>query len=121
MIDFEIDHVSQSTSIIRVRGDLDGSTRDYFFDCISDLLGDCGEETNKIKNVIVECNGLGILSSSGMAALLTSRKNAEKRGTKIYLTHLNSTVAKALEITKLNSLLAVYPTTEELLETLDVG
>jgi len=101
MIDFNMERISQSTSIVRVRGSLNDSTRNYFFDCIADLLSDDGGETNKVKNVIIECNGLGILSSSGMAALLTSRKNAKKRGTKIYLTHLNSTIAKALEITKL--------------------
>ena len=121
MIDFEMERVSQSTSVVRVRGNLNDSTRNYFFDCISDLLGDDGGGTNKIRNVIVECNGLGVLSSSGMAALLTSRKNAKKRGTKIYLTHLNSTIAKALEITKLNSLLAVYPTTREVLLKLNTG
>jgi len=121
MIDFEMERVSQSTSIVRVRGVLNGSTRDYFFDCIADLLGDDYGETNRIKNVIIECNGLGVLSSSGMAALLTSRTTAKRRGTKIYLTHLNSTIAKALEITKLNSLLAVYPTTREILLKLNTG
>ena len=121
MIDFEMERVSQSTSIVRVRGVLNGSTRDYFFDCIADLLGDDYGETNRIKNVIIECNGLGVLSSSGMAALLTSRTTAKRRGTKIYLTHLNSTIAKAIEITKLNSLLAVYPTTREILLKLNTG
>ena len=121
MIDFEMERVSQSTSVVRVRGVLNGSTRDYFFDCIADLLGDDYGETNRIKNVIIECNGLGVLSSSGMAALLTSRTTAKRRGTKIYLTHLNSTIAKALEITKLNSLLAVYPTTREILLKLNTG
>ena len=121
MIDFNMERISQSTSIVRVRGVLNGSTRNYFFDCIADLLGDDGGETNKLKNVIIDCNGLGFLSSSGMAALLTSRKNAKKRGTKIYLTHLNSTIAKALEVTKLNTLLAVYPTTREVLLKLNTG
>ena len=118
MIDFEIEQISQSTSVVKVRGDLNDSTRNYFFDCITDLLGSDDEKTS-ITNVIIECNGLGVLSSSGMAALLTSRKNAKKRGTKIYLTHLSSTIARALEVTKLNSLLAVYPTTKELLAKLD--
>ena len=119
MIDFEIENASPTTSIVKVRGVLDDSTRKYFFDCISDLLDRDVAETEKVQNVIIECNGLGTLSSSGMAALLTSRKNAEKRGTKIYLTHLNSTIAEALRVTKLNALLAVYPTTEELLTKLD--
>ena len=121
MIDFEMERVSQSTSVVRVRGVLNGSSRNYFFECIADLLGDDGGETNKVKNVIIDCNGLGFLSSSGMAALLTSRTNAKKRGTKIYLTHLNSTIAKALEITKLNTLLAVYPTTRDVLLKLNTG
>ena len=120
MIDFEIEHVSNSTAIVKVRGTLNESTREYFFDCISDLLGDDEKTAGRIKNVIIECNGLGFMSSSGMAALLTSRKKANRRGSKIYLTHLNSTIATALKFTKLSSLLAVYPTTAELLKKLKV-
>ena len=76
---------------------------------------------SKVNNLMIECYVPGALSSSGMAALLTSRTTAKRRGTKIYLTHLNSTIAKALEITTLNSLLAVYPTTREILLKLNTG
>ena len=114
MIDFEHDFLADSIVLVKARGKLDESTRTYFFDCLSDLMQDDGKD--KIpKHVIVECNGLGFLSSSGMAALLSARNKVEKGGGKIYFTHLSSTIVKALELTKLNGLLSIYPTTEELL------
>jgi anti-anti-sigma factor len=115
MIDFEIDFLSDSIVIIKPRGKLDESTRGYFFDCIGDLLEESDKTGGVPKHVIVECNGLGFLSSAGMAALLSARNRIRTRGGKIYFTHLSSTIAKALEATKLNSLLAIYPTTKELL------
>ena len=114
MIDFETDFLNSSVVVVKARGKLDESTRSYFFDCISDLMREA-TSIGSSQHVIVECNGLGSLSSAGMAALLTARKRIRKNGGKVYFTHLSSTIAHALEVTKLNKLLAIYPTTEELL------
>lgn len=114
MIDFQTDFLSDSIVVIKARGKLDESTRKYFFSCISDLMREA-DKMGTSQHVIVECNGLGSLSSSGMAALLTARTRIRKGGGKIYFTHLSSTITAALELTKLNKLLAIYPTTEELL------
>ena len=118
MIDFQTEFLSNSVVVIKARGKLNESTRHYFFDCISDLMQEA-EKTGRPHKVIVECNGLGSLSSSGMAALLSARIRIRKGGGKIYFTHLSSTIASALKITKLNKLLAIYPTTEELLREFD--
>jgi len=114
MIDFQTDFLSNSIVVIKARGKLDESTRKYFFNCISDLMREA-DRTGTSQNVIVECNGLGSLSSSGMAALLTARTRIRKGGGKIYFTHLSSSIATALKVTKLNKLLAIYSTTDELL------
>ena len=113
MIDFEVKKVSNSKAVVEVRGDLNEMTRSYFFDCIRDLL------VSEVRHVIIDCRGLGFLSSSSMSALLMSRKSAQKKSCKIYLTHVNSTIASALEFTKLNTLLAIFPTTEIVLAKLD--
>ena len=115
MIDFEHEFLADSTVLVKARGKLDESTRTYVFDCLSDVMQDDVKAEKTLKHVIVECNGLGFLSSSGMAALLSARNKVEKGGGKIYFTHLSSTIVKALELTKLNGLLSIYPTTEELL------
>ena len=114
MIDFQTEILSNSVAVISARGKLDESTRKYFFACISDLMKEA-KPPNVAQHVIVECNGLGSLSSSGMAALLSARTRIRKNGGKIYFTHLSSMLATALEVTKLNKLLSIYPTTEDAL------
>ena len=106
MIDFQTEFLNSSVAVIKARGRLDESARKYFFCCLSDLMREA-EKTGTPKHVIVECNGLGSLSSSGMAALLAARTMIRKSGGKIYFTHLSSIIATALELTKLNTLLAI--------------
>ncbi len=120
MIDFEVEYLPDSVAVVKVRGTLNESTRNYFFNCITDLIGTSKDSENEVNTVIIECHGLGYIGSSGMAALLASRNKARKRGTAIYLTHLNSTIASAIKHTKLSSMLAVFPTTEDLLSRLHV-
>lgn len=99
--------MSKSTVVVEVSGSLDETDRSYFFDCVGDII-DSGYE-----NVVIECHRLGHIRSSGLAALLGARKRAAKRGSRIYLTHLNSRLARVLERTKLGRLLLVYPETED--------
>ena len=110
MIDFITKPVSDSVVVVQVTGRLSELERDYFFDCVGDLV-DGG-----YSQVIVECHGLGYISSSGLATLLQARKQVKKKGGRIFLTHLSSTIAEVLELTKLGHLLAVYPTTEDALK-----
>ena len=94
MIDFNTNTVLKDVVVIEVRGALNEMSRTYFFQCIEDLFADGA------RHVIVDCSGLGVLNSSGMSALLTSRNRAQRHGGKIYLTHLNSTISSALEFTR---------------------
>ena len=114
MIDFETEFLDGSV-VVKARGQLDESTRKYFFESISDLMQESGIDNGVSQHVIIECHGLGYLSSAGIAALLTARNRIRKGGGKISFTHLSSAIVKTLELTKLNKLLAIYPTTEELL------
>jgi len=113
MIDFTTSPLSNATVVVEVRGQLVESDREYFFNCIGDLI------ENGYCHVIVECHGLGFISSSGLAALLQARKRVHKKGGRIYLTHLNSTIAEVLEITKLGRLLAVFPTTKDAVASIE--
>lgn len=115
MIDFRTKNISDALSVVELSGKLNEMTRSYFFQCISDTLqGECSQ-------VIVDCAGLGMLGSAGLASLLMARKLARKQGGQIYLTHVNSTLAEALEKTKLNKLFAIYPSTTSLIEIIRSG
>ena len=115
MIDFETTQLPGGIVVVNVRGSLDDASRDYFFDCVSDLI----EEG--FLHIIVDCAGLGHISSAGLAALIRARSQAQSKDGKIYLTHVEATIADVLALTKLNKLLSIYPTTRELLEELGAG
>ena len=70
------------------------------------------------KTIIVDCKELGFISSSGLAALLWARGTANRHGARVYLTHVSATVNSVLEVTRLSRLLAIEPTTRDLLERL---
>ncbi len=106
MIDYTTQRISDAVTIVEVSGALNESDRKYFFDCICDMI------ESGSRYIIIECHRLGRLSSSDLASLLTARKHAAKNGGRIYLTHLSSSIAQVLEITKLGRLLSVYPATE---------
>ena len=106
MVDFVSKPLANSTVVIQLSGNFDDASRVDFFTYVSDLL------ESGISHVVIECEKLGHLSSSALASLLTARKRAMKSGSKISLTHLNSSIAQVLEITKLGRILSIYPTTE---------
>lgn len=115
LIDFQTEKISDSLTVVKATGKLNEMSRSTFFECIADTLEEgCSQ-------IIVDCSGLGLLGSSGLAALLLARKQARKNGGCVYLTHVNSTMSKLLEKTKLSTLLAIYPTTESLLGTIKRG
>lgn len=113
MIDFTSQPMSHSTIVIQVNGKFEEPDRKYFFDCIRDFI-DSG-----FKNVIIECHGLGYLNSSGLASLLAARKRVRSKGGRIFLTHLDSTLAEILEVTKLGRILSVFQTTEDAIESIE--
>jgi anti-anti-sigma factor len=115
LIDFQTKEVTDSLTIVKLSGKLNEVTRSYFFQCIGDTLdGGC-------KQVVVDCNGLGMLGSAGLASLMLARKHARKKGGRIFLTHVNSVIADVLAKTNLNKLLAIYPSTASLLDTIKKG
>ena len=112
MFDFETEKLPSGIAVVSVKGALDDSNRAYFFGCVEDLIED------GFSRIIVDCDGLGHISSSGLAGLIRARSQAQAKGGKVYLTHVNATIAEVLNLTKLNKLLALYPTTKALLKKL---
>jgi len=107
MIDFVTKPLSDSAALVEVRGRFTEMDRDYFFDCIGDMI-----ETG-IKHVVVDCHQLGYINSGGLAGLLSARKRVSRNGGRIYLTHLSSRITELLETTRLGRVLSVFPTNDE--------
>jgi len=112
MLDFITRQLSDTVVVIGVSGNLNEESRNYFFDCVADVL-DSGT-----KYAVIDCHLLGRISSSGLAGLLMARKRVVSNGGKIYLTHLNSMIAEGIETTQLGRILSVFPTTEDALASI---
>lgn len=110
MIDYTTRIVSEAVTVVEVNGKLDEAGRKYFFDCVGDMI------ESGARYIIIECHRIGHLNSGALASLLSARKHAARKRGRIYLTHLSSSIAEVMEITKLGKLLAVYPTTKAALE-----
>ena len=110
MIDFTSEFVSNSIVVVKVHGVLDRMSRNYFFDCIGDQF------SSDVRHVVIDCTGLGTVTSSAVMAMLAARMRTRKRGQKIYFTHLSSSVANVLEVTKLGMLMVIHRTTRGLLD-----
>ena len=111
-MEIETKRMADGLGILVLSGNLNTDQLDTFKAAISELLSEDFEK------IIIDCRDLGYISSSGLAALIWARSSASELGSKIYLTHLSSTIAKILEVTKLSTLLRIEPTTKELLEKL---
>ena len=109
-MNIETKRLPDGIGILVLGGDLNTEQLDIFKAAISELLSEGFEK------VIIDCRDLGVISSSGLAALLWARSSASDTGSQIYLTHLSSAVTDVLELTKLTKLLRIESTTKHLLE-----
>ena len=105
----ETHHLTDGVAVISLSGDLNALSLTQFKEEVRILMAD------DFHSIVVDCRELGMISSSGLAALLWARSKVNVRGGKIYLTHVSAVVADVLAITKLSTILSIVPTTREVL------
>ncbi len=117
MIHFQTTKTNQddSTIIVEVQGQLTEATREEFYESVNEKVDE------GFSQIILDCGGLGMLSSGGMAALMVARKRARQKSVKLYLTCVNSVLSELLEQTKLGKIFSIFPSTEGLMEQLRDG
>lgn len=93
-------------------GELDSANLKEFKVHVKELVAE------GFRKIIVDCHDLGVVTSTGLAALLWARSTIFKLGGSIYLTHVSGLVNDVLQLTKLSRLLKIEPTTRGLLEKL---
>ncbi len=69
-----------------------------------------------VKNLILDLSQVEYIDSSGLSAILTANRLWAEDGSFILLDTYNETIAKILDISKLNTVLTIIPTLEESLD-----
>jgi anti-sigma B factor antagonist len=93
--------------VVRLTGELNSETADYFFGCMDELI-DAGT-----RRMIIDCRDLKFVSSMGLAMMLGAHHRLAKHGGDVKLAYVESAVAKVLETVRLDRVLDIYPTVIE--------
>ena len=113
MIDFNFETTTNGTLVVRIRGFLDHDSNEYFFDCVKEQVD------NGHKHIVINCDGLGHITSVGLGAMVRARARVAKAGGTIYLVHVNATIMQVLNLVKFDRLFDIFPTEHEAVESIE--
>jgi anti-sigma B factor antagonist len=68
------------------------------------------------RKFLVDCTATGYIDSSGLGALVTIAKRVREGGGQIRIAGLNDDLRALFELTKLDTLFAIFPTADEALQ-----
>ncbi|HKP27819.1 MAG TPA: STAS domain-containing protein [Gemmatimonadales bacterium] len=97
-------------SVVRVDGQLTVGNRQELKATVQAGL-DAGA-----RKFLLDCSPTGYIDSSGLGALVTIAKRVREAGGQIRLAGLNDDLRSLFELTKLDTLFAIYPGIEEALQ-----
>ena len=106
MINFGSEILESGTLVVRIGGDLNSESSEYFFNCMVDEL----EKGNQ--KVVLNCADLGQVSSVGLAALIRLRSRLAKKGGTVCLAEVESTISDLLHLVNFDKLFEIYSTQE---------
>ncbi|MDA8563337.1 STAS domain-containing protein [Mariniblastus sp.] len=100
MIDFKKEITPDGIAIVSLAGWLEEYSCPYFSSCMQDLVSDGVEE------IVIDCSGLGLISSSCLGSLIRSNKRAKGR---ISLANVSSAPLEVVGFLGLKKLFGIYP------------
>jgi anti-sigma B factor antagonist len=107
MIDFSRRITDQGTLVIRLGGELDTESSDYFFGCVED------EITNGRQRIVINCADLGYISSVGLGTLIRARARVAKAEGNVFLACVESRVMDLFHVVHFDRVFKIYATEEE--------
>ena len=96
--------------ILRADGGIDGHNVQEFLNQLQRLI-EAGA-----RNLVVDCSGLGYISSFGITTLIRVHKRMAECGGDVKLAAVQPPLFRLLEITRLNEVFHSYPSVEDALE-----
>ncbi len=99
--------LASGITCVEVEGRLDAATVPVLEKALQHLLSDAQY------HLIVDMKAVSYISSSGLRALLTARRQARSWGGDVYLCQLSARVRETLEMVGFLSVFGVYATREE--------
>ena len=102
-MEFYYDEIDNDVLIITADGGLNADTSEQFILSIEKLV-DAG-----LKKMIVDCDKLDYISSSGLGVLVRLHNRMKRQGSDVKLASVKGALASVLQVTGLNKLFEIYP------------
>ena len=109
-MDIAVQRIGGPVVVVRPRGRLTAADAPELKSVLADLVA-----AGRTK-VVVDLEETTFLDSSGLGALVTIAKRVREAGGQIRLAGLNDDLRSLFELTKLDTLFAIYPGVEEALQ-----
>ena len=98
--------------VLRLRGELTGGEKDVFVESVTDLLGKPGAR------LVFDLGSVSFMNSAGLGALVRLVAQANVQEARIILANLSAYITGVVEMTKLNQLFEIRPTTQDAVQAL---
>jgi anti-anti-sigma factor len=95
--------MSQQVKVITLNGTLNAITSDEFQQHITQVL------ESDVKIVLVDCQNVTFIDSSGLGALVLAFKKLKEVGTKMVLCSINEQVRILFELTSMDKVFEIFP------------
>ena len=106
MIDFTKTLTHDGIAIVKVRGWLEDYSCPYFLGCMRDLVREGHQE------IVIDCESLGLLSSSCLNSLLRARKQVREDSGQIVLANVNTSILEVIGFLGIKRLFGIHSTLE---------
>ncbi|GFG76477.1 STAS domain-containing protein [Mycobacterium botniense] len=102
-----------NAAVVRARGEIDSSTVGELGSHLTAALDLAA--TGQAQLIIIDLQAVTFFGSAGMNAVLDCHKKGKASGTPVRLVASDAHVVRPIEVTKLDSILDIYPTFEQAL------
>ncbi|TWT70962.1 STAS domain-containing protein [Crateriforma conspicua] len=109
MIDYRTEVVGKNEDVlvVHLRGRMDSVTSDFLFDVFSSQV------ESDLNRVVIDCEELDYVSSSGLAALVRLHSRLRKAGGIVKLAAVNSSITDVLRVVHFEKLFGIYDTVDD--------
>ncbi len=98
--------------IVKLDGEFDLHTADYFKEKVDKKLN------LKIKDLILDLEGIKFIDSSGLGAILGRYKDINKRGGEVAVINITSQVKRIFEVSGMLKILNIYSSEDEAVDNI---
>lgn len=109
MIELKKTMTHDDIAIVKVNGWLEDFSCPFFSGKMEQLIRDGHRE------IVIDCEDLGLISSSCLNSLIKARKRATKGGGQIVLANVNASILEVIGFLGLTRLFGIYPSVDRAL------